>query len=123
MSIPSDLRYTDQHEWVDLNGDIATIGITQYAADSLGDIVFVGLPPIGSSLASGQPCGELESTKSVSDLMAPLDGDVVEINDAVVDDPSLLNSDAMDAWLVRLKFTAIPVLLDASTYAALVAAG
>ena len=92
MSVPDDLQYTAEHEWVRLDGDIATVGITQYAADALGDVVYVELPAVGSALTSGAIVGEVESTKSVGELYAPLDGEVVEANQGVVDAPETINS-------------------------------
>ncbi len=116
------LKYTAEHEWVALDGDVATVGITDYAADKLGDVVYVDLPAVGSAVAAGQVSGEIESTKSVGELYAPLDGTVVEINDAVVDDPSLVNSDPFEeGWLVKLRVEASTVegLLDRAAYVAL----
>ena len=116
------LKYTDEHEWVALSGDVATVGITDYAADKLGDVVFVELPAVGSAVASGRVVGEIESTKSVGELYAPLDGEIVEANQAVVDDPSLVNSDPFGAgWLVEVRFTELGTLLSADEYAALTA--
>jgi len=115
------LKYTEEHEWVSLDGDVATVGITDYAADKLGDVVFVDLPASGSGVSSGQVCGEIESTKSVGELYAPVDGEVVEVNDAVVDDPSLVNSDPYGAgWLVKLRVeaSAVEALLDREAYVA-----
>jgi glycine cleavage system H protein len=98
------LRYTSEHEWIALEGDIATVGITDFAADKLGDVVFVELPAADSTVAAGDVCGEIESTKSVGELYAPLDGTVVEINDAVVEDPSLVNADPFgQGWLVKIR--------------------
>ena len=98
------LKYTAEHEWVALEGDVATVGITDYAADKLGDVVYVDLPAVGTSVTANQVCGEIESTKSVGELYAPLDGSIVELNDAVVDDPSLVNSDAFGTgWLVKIQ--------------------
>lgn len=87
MSVPSDLQYTAEHEWVRVEGDVVTVGITQYAADALGDVVYVDLPAVGASLTSGAVVGEVESTKSVGELFAPVEGEVVEANQAVVDAP------------------------------------
>ena len=115
------LKYTEEHEWVSLDGDVATVGITDYAADKLGDVVFVDLPASGSGVSSGQVCGEIESTKSVGELYAPLSGDVVAVNDAVVEDPSLVNSDPYGAgWLVKLRVeaSAVEALLDREAYVA-----
>ncbi len=120
MSIPTDLKYTREHEWVDLHGDTATIGITAFAADALGDVVYVQLPTVGSTVTAGEPCGEIESTKSVSDLYAPADGEIVEVNQAVADEPGLLNSDPLGkGWLFRMTVTGSPELLDAAAYESL----
>ncbi len=116
------LKYTAEHEWIAVSGDVATIGITDYAADKLGDVVFVELPAVGSSVAGSTVVGEIESTKSVGELYAPLDGEVVEVNDAVVDDPSLVNSDPYgDGWLIKLTVDAAALagLLDRDAYVAL----
>ncbi|AYF98480.1 glycine cleavage system protein GcvH [Protaetiibacter intestinalis] len=122
MSLPAELKYTSEHEWVAVDGDVARIGITDYAADKLGDVVFVDLPKVGSTVAAGRVVGEIESTKSVGELYAPLDGEVVEANDAVVDDPSLVNADPFGAgWMIVVRFTELPALLTADEYAALIA--
>ncbi|EZP27008.1 glycine cleavage system protein GcvH [Microbacterium oleivorans] len=115
------LSYTAEHEWIAFDGDVATVGITDYAAEKLGDVVFVELPAVGATVTAGETCGEIESTKSVGDLYAPLTGEVVEINDAVVDDPSSVNAGAFDAWLVRIKTDGTPAadLLDRNAYVAL----
>ena len=122
MPLPADLKYTAEHEWVAVDGDVARIGITDYAADKLGDVVFVELPALGSTTAAGRVVGEIESTKSVGELYAPLDGEVVEVNDALGDDPSLVNSDPYGAgWMIAVRFTQLPALLSADEYAALTA--
>ena len=122
MSLPAELKYTAEHEWVAVDGDVARIGITDYAADKLGDVVFVELPAVGSAVASGRVVGEIESTKSVGELYAPLDGEIVEANQAVVDDPSLVNSDPYGAgWMIAVRFAELPALLTADEYAALIA--
>ena len=115
------LKYTDEHEWVALAGDVATVGITDYAADKLGDVVFVELPAVGTSVTAGEVCGEIESTKSVGELYAPLSGEVVEINDAVVDDPASVNGDAFGAWLVKIQVDPADAdaLMDRDAYVAL----
>lgn len=121
MADVTTLQYTAEHEWVLVDGDIATVGITAYAADKLGDVVFVELPQGGSALAEGAIVGEIESTKSVGELFAPVDGEVVEANEAVVADPSLVNSDPFgEGWLIKVKFTALPTLLSHAEYTALV---
>jgi glycine cleavage system H protein len=116
------LHYTTEHEWIAVDGDVATVGITDFAADKLGDVVFVELPEVGGEVTGGTVVGEIESTKSVGELYAPVDGEVVETNDTVVDDPSLVNSDPFGAgWLVKVRFTALPDgLLDRDAYTALV---
>lgn len=120
-AVPADLQYTAEHEWVRLEGDVATVGITQYAADALGDVVYVDLPKAGSSVTSGSVVGEVESTKSVGELYAPLDGEVVEANDAVVDAPETINSDPYgDGWLVKVRVSETPTLMSADEYRALI---
>ena len=121
MADEKNLQYTAEHEWVQVDGDVATVGITAYAADKLGDVVFVDLPAVGSTVASGKVVGEIESTKSVGELFAPLDGEVTEVNDAVVASPELVNSDPFgEGWLVKLRFTQLPPLLSYAEYSALV---
>ena len=120
MVAPQDLQYTAEHEWVLIDGDIVTVGITAYAAEKLGDVVFVELPEVGSTLAEGKVVGEIESTKSVGELFAPVDGTVAEINDAVVDAPELVNTDPFgEGWLVKIAFTQLPTLLSYDEYAAI----
>ena len=121
MTELTDLKYTAEHEWVALAGDVATVGITDYAADKLGDVVYVDLPAVGSSVTAGEVCGEIESTKSVGELYAPLTGEVVEINDDVVSDPSSVNGDAFGAWLVKIQVDPADVetLMDRAAYVAL----
>jgi glycine cleavage system H protein len=121
MSEPADRKYTKEHEWIDIAGSIATVGITAYAADKLGDVVFVDLPTIGSSVAEGRVVGEIESTKSVGELFAPVNGTVLEINDAVVATPELVNTDPFgEGWLIKVEFTELPELLTYAEYSALV---
>lgn len=121
MTIPEDLRYTAEHEWVAINGDTASVGITEYAQQALGDVVYVSLPSPGTHVTAGEPCGEVESTKSVSDIYSPVDGEVVEVNGDIDDDPGLVNSDPYGAgWLMRVKLdspSGAPDLLSASEYA------
>ena len=113
-------QYTAEHEWVVVDGDVATVGITEYASEKLGDVVYVDLPKTGSTVASGKVVGEIESTKSVGELFAPVNGEVVESNQSVVDDPSLVNSDPFGAgWLIKVRFTELPALLSADEYAKL----
>lgn len=120
MSNPTNLHYTKEHEWVAIEGDVATIGITAYAAEKLGDVVFVDLPKVGSSTTYMKICGEIESTKSVGELYAPLDGEVIETNSAVVDAPETVNADPFgNGWLIKVRFTSLPQLLTAAEYDAL----
>lgn len=120
-AVPADLQYTAEHEWVRLEGDVATVGITQYAADALGDVVYVDLPKVGAALAAGAIVGEVESTKSVGELYAPLDGEVIEANSAVVDAPETINSDPYgEGWLVKVRVSGTPALLNADEYRALI---
>jgi glycine cleavage system H protein len=104
MSIPDELRYTAEHEWVAISGAIASVGITDYAQQALGDVVYVSVPAPGTRVTAGEPCGEVESTKSVSDIFSPLDGEVSEVNGDLEDDPALVNSDPYGAgWLMRIQ--------------------
>jgi glycine cleavage system H protein len=121
MSIPGNLRYSADHEWISVDGDTATVGITQYAATALGDIVFVEIPETGARLRAGQACGEVESTKSVSELTSPAAGEVIEANTALADAAHLLNHDPYgEGWLFRLRLDGpIEGLLDADQYRAL----
>jgi glycine cleavage system H protein len=113
----TEVHYTKDHEWIAVDGDVATVGITTYAADKLGDVVYVDLPAVGSSVAVGRVVGEIESTKSVGELFAPVDGEVVERNEAVVGDPAMVNGDPMGAaWLIKVRFTELPALLTAAEY-------
>jgi len=121
MADPTTLQYTAEHEWILVEGDTATVGITAYAAEKLGDVVFVDLPKAGSTVASGTVVGEIESTKSVGELFAPVDGVVAEANDAVEADPSLVNSDPFGAgWLIKVTFTELPEMLSFDDYSKLV---
>jgi len=116
---PDDLRYTAEHEWVRLTGTVARVGITGYAQEALGDIVFVSLPEIGAALTAGAVCGEVESTKSVSDLYAPLSGPVQARNDALDANPELVNSDPYgDGWMFEVEVdpAAVDTLLTAEQY-------
>ena len=104
MSVPAELHYTPEHEWVSLDGTTASIGITEYAAQQLGDVVYVSLPAAGSPVTAGEPCGEVESVKSVSDLYSPVDGEVTEVNAELEDDPSLVNADPYTSgWMFRVR--------------------
>jgi glycine cleavage system H protein len=122
MTDLASLRYTAEHEWIAVDADIATIGITAYAADKLGDVVFVELPAVGDTVAEGKVVGEIESTKSVGELFAPMNGTITAVNDAVVTSPELVNSDPFgEGWMIKVAFTELPATLDADEYDALVA--
>jgi glycine cleavage system H protein len=120
---PTDLRYTEQHEWVRDDGDLVTVGITRYAQDQLGDVVYVDLPTAGAEVSVGEPFGEVESTKSVSDLYAPVTGVVVERNEDLDERPELVNLDPYgEGWLLTIRVAdraTLDELLDADAYAAL----
>jgi glycine cleavage system H protein len=104
MSIPADLRYTQEHEWVSVEGTSASVGITEFAAQQLGDVVYISLPAVGAAVTAGQPCGEVESVKSVSDLYSPVDGEVIEVNTELEDDPSLVNAEPYTSgWMFRVR--------------------
>jgi glycine cleavage system H protein len=125
--IPEDLRYTDKHEWVTTGGATVRVGITDFAQDALGDIVFVQLPEPGSTVEAGQPLGEVESTKSVSDIYAPVSGTVVARNEQLTDQPELINTDPYGSgWMIEIEVTdpsAAGSLLDAAGYADLTSQG
>lgn len=121
MSNPQQLRYSKEHEWLSVAEDgVSTVGITEHAANALGDVVFVQLPEVGDAVTAGESCGELESTKSVSELYAPVSGEIAEVNQDVVDDPSLVNSAPFEGgWLFKVRVTDEPGdLLSADEYTA-----
>ena len=125
MQHPDDLRYSAEHEWVRVDGTIAEVGITDFAQDNLGDVVYVQLPEVGAALVRDAACSEVESTKSVSDIYAPVSGTVVEVNEALTTTPELLNSDPYGAgWMFRVELSdaaELDTLMDAAAYQALVA--
>jgi glycine cleavage system H protein len=129
MSVPAELHYTPEHEWVSLEGTSASVGITDYAAQQLGDVVYVSLPALGATVTAGEPCGEVESVKSVSDLYSPVDGEVIEVNAELEGDPSLVNAEPYTAgWMFRVRVAqdgngdpALPTdLLSAAEYEELI---
>lgn len=121
MANPNHLQYTKEHEWIALDGDVATVGITKYAADALGEIVYVDLPKVGSATTYMKICGEIESTKSVGELYAPMDGEIVDVNSALSNSPDAINSDPFgEGWLVKIRYTQLPELLSSTEYDALV---
>lgn len=130
MDVPEDRRYTPEHEWLRLDADdpgLATVGITDFAQDELGDVVFVAMPKVGSRATRGQSFGEIESVKTVSELFAPVGGEVVAVNEALADHPELVNeSPFQDGWMIRIRLsdpTELEALLDAAAYRATLPAG
>ena len=103
LHLPDDIRYTDEHEWARISGDTARIGVSDYAQDQLGDIVFVELPAVGDTIAKGEVFGTLESVKAVSELYLPLSGEVVAVNTALTDAPELINQDPYAAWIIEVR--------------------
>jgi glycine cleavage system H protein len=120
MQVPANLKYTEDHEWIKVDGDVATIGITDYAQGELGDVVFVELPEVGGELTKGDPFGTIEAVKAVSDLFAPANGEVVEINETLADAPETVNkSPYEDGWMLKVKLANagdLDDLLDAAAY-------
>lgn len=123
MHIPEDLKYTEDHEWARIEGDIATIGITDFAQSELGDIVYVELPELGTATEKSQSFGTIEAVKAVSDLFAPLTGEVVEINSTISDSPELINKDPYgEGWIIKVKYSdqnEVDALLEKTQYEAL----
>jgi glycine cleavage system H protein len=121
--VPDDRKYTQEHEWVMIEGDTGTIGVTDFAAGELGDVVFVELPEPGSEFSQGDTVGTIESVKAVADLYLPVSGEIVAINEAVVDSPELVNSDPLeDGWMIKVKLSEmseVDELMDAAAYGAL----
>ena len=126
MASPPELKYTKEHEWVRVDGDTGTIGITDYAQDQLGDIVFVELPAVGAAISAAQKLGEIESVKAVSELFAPVSGEVTEANDGLADSPESVNDDPYgDGWLVKVRLSdpaELDGLLSADEYEAFIEA-
>ena len=123
MTYPSNFKYTKDHEWIDIAGDRAKVGITDYAQKQLGDVVFVELPSVGTKVAQGQSFGTIESVKAVSELYSPVSGEVVEVNEALKNKPEQVNADPHGSWLIAVKLGNAGEaggLLDASQYADLV---
>jgi glycine cleavage system H protein len=119
---PADLKYTKDHEWVRVDGDTGTVGITNFAQLQLGDVVYVDLPEVGTTLTAGQPFGTIESVKAVSELYAPLSGEVVEVNTAIKDKPEQVNSKPHDTWMIKVRLAntgETSALLDAAAYQSL----
>jgi len=124
MNVPEDLRYSTDHEWVRVEGDVATVGITDYAQDALGDVVYVDPPEVGAEVSAGDAFGEVESTKSVSELYSPVSGSISATNPDLADEPEKLNGDPYgDGWICQVAMTdpvELEALLDATAYQALI---
>jgi glycine cleavage system H protein len=120
MASPSEARFTDSHEWLTVDGDVVTLGISLFAANELTDITYVEMQPVGTTLDPGDSVGEVESVKTTGDVYSPIGGEIIEVNSAVSDDPSLLNSDPFGAgWLIRIKandLSPLEKLMDQATY-------
>jgi len=124
MSYPTDLKYTKEHEWIRVDGDTGAIGITDFAQQQLGDVVYVELPEVGSTMTAGQVFGTIESVKAVSELFAPVTGEVVAINSELKDRPDQVNSKPHESWMVKVKLanpSEAASLMDTATYEALIA--
>jgi len=123
MSYPADLKYTKEHEWIRVEGDTGVIGITDFAQQQLGDVVYVELPDVGSTMTAGKVFGTIESVKAVSELFAPVTGEVVETNSSIKDRPDYVNSKPHDTWMVKVKLTnagELGSLMDAAAYEQLI---
>ncbi|HKM66327.1 MAG TPA: glycine cleavage system protein GcvH [Candidatus Acidoferrum sp.] len=125
MAYPANYRYSKEHEWIEVKGDVATVGITDYAQSELGDVVFVELPAVGAKVTTGKTFGSVESVKAVSEIYAPASGDVVEANGALKDKPEAINTDPhVTGWLIKMKLAnpaEVGVLMDAAAYEAYIA--
>ena len=122
MNYPAELKYSKDHEWVKMEGDVAVIGISDFAQDALGDVVFVNLPQEGDAVTAGEPFGDVESVKAVSDLVCPVTGTICAVNEDLADSPENLNSDPYGAWIIKVEgITGQENLLDAAAYEALCA--
>jgi len=126
MQVPENLKYSNDHEWIKIDGNVAYVGITAYAAEQLGDIVFIDVPSVGDTLSKEMVFGSVEAVKTVSDMMLPIGGEVLEFNEKLVDEPALVNSNPYDeGWIIKINPTdvsEINSLLDAAAYSALIGA-
>ena len=119
MNFPAELKYTKDHEWMMMEGDIAVIGISDFAQDALGDVVFINLPEVGDTVTAGESFGDVESVKAVSDVNSPVTGVIVAVNEELADSPENLNSDPYGSWIIKVEnITATEELLDAAAYEA-----
>lgn len=116
MNTPNELLYSKSHEWVKTEGEVAVIGLTDYAQHALGDLVFVNLPEMDDEVTAGEALGDVESVKAVSDVISPVSGTVVEVNQELLDAPQMINEDPYGAWLIKVRFTSMEELLDAAAY-------
>ena len=122
MNFPAELKYTKDHEWMKMEGDIAVIGISDFAQDALGDVVFINLPEVGDEVTAGESFGDVESVKAVSDLISPVDGTVAAVNEELLDAPQLINEGAYDAWMIKVEsFSGDDQLMSAAEYEAFIA--
>ena len=123
MNFPSELKYSKSHEWVKMEGDVAVIGITDFAQDALGDLVFINLPEEGDAVTAGEAFSDVESVKAVSDVFSPVTGEVCAVNEELMDNPALINEAPYEAWLIKVNNVSdTEELLDAAAYEAVVAA-
>lgn len=116
MNTPNELLYSKSHEWVKTEGEVAVIGLTDYAQHALGDLVFVNLPEVDDEVTAGEALGDVESVKAVSDVISPVSGTVVEVNQELLDAPQMINEEPYGAWLIKVRFTSMEELLDAAAY-------
>jgi glycine cleavage system H protein len=127
MNIPNELRYTEEHEWCRIEGDVAVVGITDFAQSELGDVVFIELPEAGAAAEAHQEFGTIEAVKAVSELFAPVSGEIVEVNQAVADSPETVNQDCYgNGWMIKIKLsdpTEVKALLDAAAYEKIIGEG
>ena len=121
MNLPNDLKYTEEHEWIKIDGNIATVGVTDYAQGELGELVYVEVETVGEKITMGEVFGTVEAVKTVSDLFMPLSGEILEFNEGLEDDPELVNKDPYnEGWMIKIKFSdasELEKLMDAKTYA------
>ena len=119
MNYPAELKYTKDHEWLKMEGDVAIVGITDFAQDALGDVVFINLPEVGDSVNAGESFGDVESVKAVSDVNSPVTGVIVEVNEELADSPELLNEDPYGAWIIKVEqVSETEDMMDAEEYEA-----
>ena len=118
MNFPAELKYSNDHEWVKFEGNIAVIGITDFAQDAMGDVVFINLPGEGDEVSVGDTFGDIESVKAVSDVCSPVSGTIVAVNEELADAPETLNKDPYGAWIIKVEYTEQADLMDAEAYEA-----